>query len=289
MNPALNARILRSLFAIAASAVGASLLTPVGAARAAEQVGVAVTVRNDVTGKLQTQTVKIEGGSNVFGREIVRTNLDSNAKIVLKDSTNLSVGPNSSVTLDNFVFQGDSDYKQAGFNLAKGAFRFTSGGSDKRAYELKTPTAVIGVRGTDFSADVGEKTTHIEVKVGRILVCPRNRKVEANASDKESRRRGCAFVNEGEAVNVSENSVTPSSVNGEAAQAACGGACDAPTSYTDALQSTASLGSTGLPIEAIAIGLGAAGAAAGGAVAGSNNGHHNNGGGDYYPRPISGY
>lgn len=124
-----------------------ALLLPGSTAFAQDKIGVAVTVRNEVSGKLQTRIVQIIDGESVFDRETVKTVTDSSAKIVLKDNTNLNVGPNSSVSLDNFVFAGPTDYKKAGVNLAKGAFRFTSGASDKRAYDIKTPTATIGVRG----------------------------------------------------------------------------------------------------------------------------------------------
>lgn len=126
---------------------GLVVLAASPAAFAGDRIGVAATVRNKVSGRVQTQVMQINTGEGVFDREQVRTEVDSAAKIVLKDSTNLNVGPSSSVTLDNFVYAGEQDYKKAGFNLAKGAFRFTTGASDKRAYDLKTPTATIGVRG----------------------------------------------------------------------------------------------------------------------------------------------
>jgi hypothetical protein len=269
----------------------------VSSAHASEEIGVAVTVRNEVTGKIQSQTVSVSNGSNVFGKEIVRTNADSSAKIVLKDSTNLNVGPSSSVTLDNFVFKGDSDYKQAAIGLAKGAFRFTSGGSDKRAYDIKTPAATIGVRGTDFAAVVGADSTHIEVTEGRILVCPRRKKAneaetggsadsgadpaaqfQGRASQSASNGKiqklpnGCAYVNEGQSVDVNQNSVTQSNFSGQASQMACGGACSAPQSYASAMES-ASLGSTvgGIPIQVLGVAGVGAGAAAGAAVAATNN------------------
>jgi hypothetical protein len=286
MKSALNVRKSRLLIAIAAVSGGAALVTPVAAALAAEEIGIAVTVRNDVTGKIQSQTVKVDNGSNVFGRELVSTNATSSAKIVLKDSTNLNVGPSSSVTLDNFVFKGDSDYKQAGFNLAKGAFRFTSGGSDKRAYDLKTPTASIGVRGTDFVLDVRDKVSHIEVSSGQTLICPiksaANRPLLTKPNDKKKEkecRKGCAEVREGEAVDVTEACVFSAQYSGMSVG-------ESPMSFAEA----AGVGAPGLSIEAVAIGAGIAGAVAGGVVAGTNNNNNNHsGGGDYYPHPLSNF
>jgi hypothetical protein len=128
--------------------ISALLATAAGSeAFAGERIGVAATVRNRVSGKIQAQPVPINSGESVYDREYVKTEADSSAKIVLKDDANINVGPNSAVTLDGFVFSGEQDYKKAGVNFAKGAFRFTSGGSNRDAYQVKTPTATIGVRG----------------------------------------------------------------------------------------------------------------------------------------------
>jgi hypothetical protein len=124
-----------------------ALLATIPEAAAGDRIGVAATVRNRVSGRIQSQVQQLNSGENVFDREQVKTETDSSAKIVLKDSANINVGPNSAVTLDNFVYSGDEDLKKASVNLAKGAFRFTTGSSDKKAYQIKTPTATIGVRG----------------------------------------------------------------------------------------------------------------------------------------------
>jgi len=129
---------------------GASLLAFMAtgpAALAGDRIGVAASARNRVSGRMQTTTVPITDGESVYDREVVKTEAESYAKLVLKDSSNLNVGPNSSVTLDNFVYSGDESFQKVGIKIAKGALRFTSGTSDKRSYDVKTPHATIGVRG----------------------------------------------------------------------------------------------------------------------------------------------
>jgi hypothetical protein len=132
-------------FVCAMSALAVLAVTPV--AFAGDRIGVAATVRNRVSGRVQAQTMPLNSGENVYDRELVKTEADSAAKIVLKDSANINVGPNSAVSLDNFVYAGEQDLSKASVNMAKGAFRFTTGSSDKKAYNVKTPTATIGVRG----------------------------------------------------------------------------------------------------------------------------------------------
>jgi hypothetical protein len=143
---ATNSNVARLRLPAALLGACASLLLAVPA-QAGEKVGRASYVQNKVSGKIETQVVQINAGEDVFGREIVSTLSESLAKIVLKDDTNLAVGPNSSVTLDSFVYAGPSDFKKASFGLARGALRFTSGASDRRSYQVRTPNATIGVRG----------------------------------------------------------------------------------------------------------------------------------------------
>ena len=80
--------------------------------------------------------------------EIVRTGLDSATRLVMADSTNLSLGPNATITLDRTVFDDEHTYRDIAVRLTTGAFRFVTGHSEKTAYKITTPVATIGVRGT---------------------------------------------------------------------------------------------------------------------------------------------
>ena len=85
-------------------------------------------------------------GDSVYRNEVVRTGADSTAKLVFLDSTNLGVGPISRVTLDKFVYVGESNGQKMTVNLAKGVFRFTTGALDKKAYTSppRTPRLACG-------------------------------------------------------------------------------------------------------------------------------------------------
>jgi len=146
-------------------------------ARAEGNIGVASVVRNDVTGVLISGTIKVDPGASVFSNEIMKTAADSSAKIVFTDSTNLAVGPNSTVKLNHFVFSGPSNYGKAAIEVAKGAFRFTTGHSDKRAYEFKTGVASLSVRGTIFEVLGGATSFKIHVVEGTVDVTTNNGKV----------------------------------------------------------------------------------------------------------------
>jgi len=166
----LNSRSLN----LAAHATATALvlaLCPSAPAQAEENIGVASVVRNDVTGVLVSGTVKVNVGASVFHNEVMRTAKDSSAKLVFTDSTNLAIGPNSTVKLNHFVFSGPSNYGKATINVAKGAFRFTTGHSDKGAYELSTGTATIGVRGTIIEGQAAPSKTRLRLVEGAAHVC----------------------------------------------------------------------------------------------------------------------
>ena len=136
-------------------------------------IGSAAVAHNDVTRDLGGAMAPLAVGDSVFRNELVRTGVDSTAKLVFLDSTNLGVGPTSSVKLDKFVYVGESNGQKMTVNLAKGVFRFTTGVLDKKAYEITTPTAAIGVRGTVLDIAVQGPDTRVTLVEGQALVCPR--------------------------------------------------------------------------------------------------------------------
>ena len=73
------------------------------------------------------------------------------------DDTKIALGPNARLVLDKFVYDPNAAGKQVLINFAVGAFRFISSSKDPTGYELKTPTATLGVRGTVFDFYVAEK------------------------------------------------------------------------------------------------------------------------------------
>src|SRR6202165_853729 len=117
-------------------------------ARAQTRVGEAAVVKNEVVRVTASATRQINVGDGVLRDEIVRTGLDSAARLVMSDSTNLSLGPNATLKLDRTVFNDEHSYRDIAIRLTTGAFRFVTGHSEKTAYKITTALATIGVRGT---------------------------------------------------------------------------------------------------------------------------------------------
>jgi len=76
-------------------------------AHAQVRVGEAAVVRNQVVRVAGSATSQINVGDGLLRDETVRTGLDSAARLVMADSTNLSLGPSSTIKLDRTVFNDE--------------------------------------------------------------------------------------------------------------------------------------------------------------------------------------
>ena len=156
-----------------------------------EQIGGAHTVINHVEGNLATgNQVPVVQGDNVFLNEAVRSGEDSKANLVLDDNSNVTVGPGSTIKLDDFVYSGPKRPGTIALNMTKGTLRFITGDANKRAYTIWTPTAAIGVRGTILRIQVTPTETKVINEEGIAIVCHRTK--NEYASVEELRKRRCS-------------------------------------------------------------------------------------------------
>ena len=140
-------------------------------AHAQARVGEAAVIKNEVVRVAGPSSSQINVGDGVLRDETVRTGLDSATRLVMADSTNLSLGANASITLDRTVFDDEHKYRDIAVKMTSGAFRFVTGHSEKAAYKISTPLATIGVRGTilDILSERGKTT--VVLQEGASLVC----------------------------------------------------------------------------------------------------------------------
>lgn len=117
------------------------------------------------------------------GDELV-TGKDARLRVRFDDGSVVVLGGNTSLTVARYVRRGED--AGAAFNLLKGAFRAVTGLLTKVAqprFVVSTPSATIGVRGTDFwggyltpdAVDVlvlGGKGVYVENSAGRVELAP---------------------------------------------------------------------------------------------------------------------
>ena len=87
-------------------------------------------------------------GQAVVHNERVQTDALGSTQIAFTDGSAMSIGHDSSVVIDNYVYNPATDTGAQGASLLRGAMRFVGGRvSHGEGMSIKTPTATIGVRG----------------------------------------------------------------------------------------------------------------------------------------------
>jgi hypothetical protein len=88
-------------------------------------------------------------GDNVVQDEKIETDGAGLVQILLADGTTFTVGPNSSLIIDRFVYDPDANTAEVAASLGRGVFRFIGGRTSKTegGVTLNTPVGTVGIRG----------------------------------------------------------------------------------------------------------------------------------------------
>lgn len=122
-------------------------------ALAADSVGVVEKIANEAWGTpAGAARLALSEAATVFKNEKIETGDDSAAAVRFIDASRLSLGANSHLVIDDYVFAGAAS--RSTYTLARGAFRFVSGTMPEKNMQLRTPTVAIGIRGTELKIDV---------------------------------------------------------------------------------------------------------------------------------------
>jgi hypothetical protein len=140
-------------------------------------IGNTKVVVKTVIGTFEGELRVLELQDDVYHNELIETEVESATKLVFLDETTLTLGPDSSVVLDRFVFDPDPSRASLVMTATKGIFRFASGKLPKSAYRLHTPAATIGIRGTVLAfsidpagGDHGEAVVTIALEEGQATI-----------------------------------------------------------------------------------------------------------------------
>lgn len=125
----------------------------------AEEAGHVKVAKGTVFIERSGQKVPAAVGAMVHTGDVVNTGADGSVGITFLDNSLLSAGPNSVLAIDRFAF--DSTTHQGAFesSLRRGTLAVVSGKLAKQspeAMKVKTPAAVLGVRGTEFLVRTGD-------------------------------------------------------------------------------------------------------------------------------------
>jgi hypothetical protein len=103
----------------------------------------------ELTAELETDIVSFDEVETTNGR----------LKIEFVDSTQVSLTEHTYMEIDEYVYDSDPSKSKMALNFIAGTARFSTGGLGlvpKENIQIQTPTASIGIRGTDFTTTVDE-------------------------------------------------------------------------------------------------------------------------------------
>jgi hypothetical protein len=129
-------------------------------ATADDPAGIVKTIKGTASIVHQEKMVPAAGGQKIFKGDIVKTGPDGSLGIIFEDDTLLSLGPNSEVVINEYIFAPAQGNMSIVIRMIKGTAAYLSGIIAKlspQSVKFETPTATLGVRGTRFCAQVVEK------------------------------------------------------------------------------------------------------------------------------------
>jgi len=133
------------------------LLAACAAAGAADDVGQIKVARGQVSVDRGGQSLPAQVGMALAAADVLKTGADGSVGITMRDNSLLSAGPNSVLSLDRFDFDPTTYQGRFESGLQRGTLAVVSGRiarQSPQAMTVRTPSAVLGVRGTDFVISV---------------------------------------------------------------------------------------------------------------------------------------
>lgn len=160
-------------FLIALSLSVAALLAFPAAVFAQVPVGAIVAVTGNAILERGGRQYRPEPDIEIASGDVFRTSADSTVQLLFRDETRIAVGPNSTFRVDDVQMRrGRDSARRFSVNVVGGSFRFLSGRSPSGVYEVTTPTATMGARGTIFDVAVNrEQDTTLITFDGVVLFC----------------------------------------------------------------------------------------------------------------------
>lgn len=143
-----NKRNISSVLGVACLA-----LLPLLAHAQTEPIGYVKTVTGDAWVTTAGQRIKAQPGSAILLGSQLRTAAAATMGVTFKDNTVMSFGPDTELTVDEYLYAPAKGQLKLGTRLGQGSLNYVSGVIAKLkpdAVSIKTPSGIIGVRGTQF-------------------------------------------------------------------------------------------------------------------------------------------
>lgn len=137
-----------SLVLMAGMAVSA-----VAVAVAEDSSGMVVASRGEVSALANGDSRELKQGDFIFVNDEIQTGDRSFVVLQFTDGAKVTVRPDSKLVIETYLYAGNEG-DEATLNLVSGGLRVITGAMAKtnpENYKVRTPVALMGVRGTEFS------------------------------------------------------------------------------------------------------------------------------------------
>ncbi len=125
---------------------------------AGNEAGLVKDVKGAATIERGDQKIVAKPGTELLVSDRVVTGADGSVGITLHDGTMISAGHNSILTINKFRFDSTTHEGELDASLKRGTLAVVSGKLSKSspdAVKYRTPTSILGVRGTEFLLEAG--------------------------------------------------------------------------------------------------------------------------------------
>lgn len=172
--------IMQSFFLFCFFTVGIGL--PHASADMANAIGVACAVKGHVEATSTDGGARIlQSGMPIYVGDQVTTDEKGHVQILLRDETTFTLGPESAMKMEEFVYDPNQETGKIVADVVKGVFRFISGKiarKDPEDMKVNLPVGNIGIRGTMVAGKVEGTRSQV------VLLGPGS---EKNTEDKKGR------------------------------------------------------------------------------------------------------
>ena len=135
-------------------------------------IGTIMASKGDATVKRAQKELPITNGMDIFKGDEIITQKKTRVQVMLNDDTVITIGPESAFSFLEYFFDGTKK-SIIQMQAHRGFFRSVTGRIGKVAhenYKVKTQLATIGIRGTDYSVQLGEDSASYICNRGEITL-----------------------------------------------------------------------------------------------------------------------
>lgn len=151
-----------------------SVILPVTLSYAADPLGKTLLARGAVTAERGGANTALKRLSPVFRQDILRSGNSARAQFRMIDDAYINLQQNSVLRLEQYELKsGTQEKSNVVMELISGGLRTITGAvgkQDKKDYQLKTPVATIGIRGTMYEVEIVPEGMYVAAWEGRIWI-----------------------------------------------------------------------------------------------------------------------